>query len=48
MSRAAQIKKWIILPTDFSVPGGELGPTMKLKRRVVLEKYSKQVEEIYA
>jgi long-chain-fatty-acid--CoA ligase ACSBG len=34
VSKAAHIKKFKLLPTDFSQPGGELTPTMKLKRKV--------------
>jgi long-subunit acyl-CoA synthetase (AMP-forming) len=32
---------------DFSVPGGELGPTLKMKRHVVLEKNLMEVEKFY-
>jgi len=46
-SRAQQIRKWSMLPKDFSLDGGELTPTMKLKRRVVNQKYSQQIEAMY-
>jgi long-chain-fatty-acid--CoA ligase ACSBG len=39
VSRAAHLKKFMIVPTDFSVPGGELTPTLKVKRRVTEQKY---------
>jgi long-subunit acyl-CoA synthetase (AMP-forming) len=42
------IKRFIVLPEPFSIEGGELTPTMKLKRRVVNEKYARQIEELYA
>ena len=48
VSRAAHIKKFKLLPVDFSQPGGELTPTMKLKRKVTEKKYEKDVEEMYA
>lgn len=47
-SRAQCIQKWSVLPRDFSVPGGELGPTLKLKRQVVLQEYDKTIESFYA
>ena len=34
VSRAAHIRKWKVLEQDFSIPGGELTPTLKLKRKV--------------
>lgn len=46
-SNAQRIQKWTILPRDFSVPGGELGPTMKLKRPVVVQKYCETIERFY-
>eukprot|EP00095_Tigriopus_kingsejongensis_P004090 snap_masked-scaffold764_size101305-processed-gene-0.1 protein:Tk04090 transcript:snap_masked-scaffold764_size101305-processed-gene-0.1-mRNA-1 annotation:"hypothetical protein LOTGIDRAFT_234625" len=46
-SRAQQVKKWVFLPEDFSVPGGELGPTLKLKRHMVTEKQLRTIEKMY-
>ena len=37
ISRAQNVQKWAILPRDFTQEGGELTPTMKLRRKVVLE-----------
>ncbi len=48
VSNASQIKAWRIVPTDFSVAGDELTPTLKLKRSVVAQKYAAVIEEIYA
>ncbi|KAM6350662.1 LOW QUALITY PROTEIN: long-chain-fatty-acid--CoA ligase ACSBG1 [Alca torda] len=45
-NRVHCIQKWI-LPRDFSISGGELGPTMKLKRLTVLEKYRNEVDSFY-
>jgi long-chain acyl-CoA synthetase len=47
-ARVEQVKKFKILPADLSQEGGELTPTMKVKRNVVAEKYEPQVEELYA
>ncbi|XP_025064175.1 long-chain-fatty-acid--CoA ligase ACSBG1 isoform X4 [Alligator sinensis] len=41
------IQKWVILQRDFSISGGELGPTMKLKRDAVLEKYKEEISAFY-
>ena len=41
------LQKFRILPLDFSIGGGELTPTLKLKRKVVAEKYSGLVEDMY-
>ncbi|XP_032429055.1 long-chain-fatty-acid--CoA ligase ACSBG2 isoform X1 [Xiphophorus hellerii] len=46
-SNAQRIQKWIVLERDFSVGGGELGPTMKLKRPVVLKMYREQIDNFY-
>ena len=47
VSRAAQIKKWAILPVEISMQGGELGPTLKLKRYAFNEKYRKEIDALY-
>ncbi|XP_028856113.1 long-chain-fatty-acid--CoA ligase ACSBG2 isoform X3 [Denticeps clupeoides] len=46
-SNAQRIQKWIVLEKDFSITGGELGPTMKLKRPVVMKMYKEQIENFY-
>ena len=42
-----QIKKFELLPNEWSVEGGELTPTLKLKRKVIMEKYRDAVGRIY-
>jgi long-subunit acyl-CoA synthetase (AMP-forming) len=46
-SRVQTIKKFTILPNEISVEGNELTPTMKIKRRIINTKYSKEIEEMY-
>ena len=43
----AKIKKFTVLPLDFSQEGGELTPTLKVKRKVVSTKYMNTIEELY-
>ena len=40
-------KRLLLVPLDFSVDGGELTPTLKVKRRVVERNYSVQIEKLY-
>ena len=47
-SRFEQLKKFAILPRDFSIEGGELTPTQKVKRRVCEERFAAEIEELYA
>ena len=42
------IKKFLILDRDLTVDGGELTPSMKLKRKVVSEKYRDELDSLYA
>lgn len=42
-----QVKRFALLPTQFSIDGGELTPTLKLKRRVVMERWQDAIEGIY-
>ncbi|HUZ94912.1 MAG TPA: long-chain fatty acid--CoA ligase [Edaphobacter sp.] len=42
------MKRMSVVPDEWSVEGGELTPSMKLKRRVVEKKYEKQIAEFYA
>lgn len=41
------IKQFHILPKDFSIEGGELTPTMKVKRKVVTERYQAEIDALY-
>jgi long-chain acyl-CoA synthetase len=41
-------KKFLLLPNDFSVEGGELTPTLKVRRRIVEERHKTAIETLYA
>jgi long-chain acyl-CoA synthetase len=43
-----QIKKFHLLPAEWTIDGGELTPTLKLRRKIIMEKYSKEIEGLYA
>jgi long-chain acyl-CoA synthetase len=44
----SQIKKFVLVPEEWSLAGGELTPTLKLKRRQLLKKYAQEIESLYA
>src|SRR5205807_9511510 len=41
------IKKVMLVPDEFSIATGEITPTLKLKRRVVENKYKQQIDQLY-
>ena len=43
-----QIKKFELLDHEFSIDGGELTPTLKLKRKIILAKYQHEYKRIYS
>ena len=47
-SRYEQIKRFAILPREFSVEQEEVTPTLKLRRKVILEHFADEVEGLYA
>ncbi|AYJ33931.1 long-chain fatty acid--CoA ligase [Corynebacterium xerosis] len=47
VSHAEAIKKFHILPRDLSEEEGEMTPTMKVKRNIVVDKFSREVEDMY-
>jgi long-chain acyl-CoA synthetase len=48
VSHAESIRKFRILAVDFTEDTGELTPTMKVKRKVVAEKFAHDIDAIYA
>ena len=44
----AKLKKFAVLPGDFTVESGELTPTLKVKRKVVADKHRAELEKLYA
>ncbi|MFB3916521.1 MAG: long-chain fatty acid--CoA ligase [Terriglobales bacterium] len=48
LAQFEKIKKVLVVPDEFSAADGSLTPTMKLRRRVIEERYRRQIEAIYA
>ena len=48
VARYQTIKRIRVLPVAFSVDGGELTPTMKIKRNVIAQKYASEIESLFA
>jgi len=47
VSRAESIREFRILPADFTVAGGELTPSLKVRRSEVLKRYADELAAIY-
>jgi long-chain acyl-CoA synthetase len=47
LARFERIKKVALLENEFTIEGGELTPTLKIKRRVIDEKYRDEIEKLY-
>ena len=47
-TRVEQIKRFVILPRDFSQEEGEVTPTLKLRRKVIHEHFAGEIEKLYA
>ena len=48
LARVQQVKRWRLLPVEWTAESEELTPTLKLKRRVVHAKYSDEIDTLYA
>lgn len=48
LSAAEQVKKFRILPEDFSVAAGTITPTLKIKRKPIVDRYAELVEQMYS
>ena len=46
-ARVEQLKKFAILPRQLSIEGGELTPTLKVKRNKVNEHFAEEIEAMY-
>ncbi|MET1074137.1 MAG: long-chain fatty acid--CoA ligase [Umezawaea sp.] len=47
LSRPEQVKKFVVLPHPWTVDSGELTPTLKVRRRVITERFAPAIEDLY-
>ena len=47
LSQFEQVKRFALLPTEFTIASGELTPTMKVRRRVIENRWKIAIEELY-
>lgn len=43
-----QVKRWILVPDEWTQPNGMLSPTLKIKRKVIGERYKEQIEKLFS
>lgn len=48
VARVEQVKKWVVVGDEWTPESGEVTPSLKLKRRVVLDRYSDEIEAMYS
>jgi long-chain acyl-CoA synthetase len=48
LARFEKLKRVMLVPDEFTAENGALTPTLKLRRRVIEERYKKQIDELYA
>jgi long-chain acyl-CoA synthetase len=46
-ARVEHVRKFTLLPQDFSIDKGELTPTLKIKRRIIYDNYAKEIDGMY-
>lgn len=46
--KSEQLKKFELLPCDWTIEGGELSPTLKLRRKYIMQKYFRMINRIYS
>jgi long-chain acyl-CoA synthetase len=47
LAQFERIKKFALLEREFTIAGGELTPTLKVKRRVIEERFGEEIESMY-
>ena len=47
LARFEQVKKFTLLPREFSIELGEITPTLKLRRKIIMERFQKEIDAMY-
>ncbi|HEX8009188.1 MAG TPA: AMP-dependent synthetase/ligase [Trebonia sp.] len=48
LARVEQVRRFKVLPNEWTAETGELTPTMKRRRRVIIERYAKEIDRLYS
>jgi long-subunit acyl-CoA synthetase (AMP-forming) len=48
LARPEHVRRFVLLPAEWTTQSGELTPSMKRRRRVITDRYAKEIEELYA
>jgi long-chain acyl-CoA synthetase len=48
LSRPEQVRRFALLPAEWTAQSGELTPSLKRRRRVIVDRYAKEIEELYS
>ena len=47
INQVARVKRWVVLDKEFDVVSGELTPTFKIKRKYIVKKYEREIDQMY-
>ena len=47
LARPEQVRRYTVLPNDWTAQTGELTPSLKRRRQVITDKYAKEIEALY-
>jgi long-chain acyl-CoA synthetase len=48
LARVEQVRRWKVLPAEWTPATGELTPTMKKRRSVIAQRYATEIDRVYA
>jgi long-chain acyl-CoA synthetase len=48
LARPERVRRYTLLPAEWTAQSGELTPSMKRRRRVIVDRYAKEIEELYS